>query len=293
MPTIYGNSIDLDNAKDVLSDRDCYDYVNTEGMTDEEISSSIKPGDVIVGGTGAIGGVGENVDTSGATRLGGLDRDETKDKIQAWEDAGCATCQEDDDDDPPTRNKPPHYPPPPQHIYKNFDKYTYFFGIDKIQIKHMAANNTCCLVTPEVFIDKLDQDNYIQLEANYITSDVNSIEFYIIDGALEIPILPINDTIVSNEKIFYGMKPRFSVDYNSPIEIKRNGVLTPLTIDNAIQLNDAIYTVSYTPLNPYNCKPINSSVKIKIIERLYEENANAPYVAKMRIRKYGGDTLWQ
>lgn len=288
---VYGNSIDLASAKDVLGDKSCYNYVNTEKMSSSELSKVIKSTDVIVGGTAA--GVKGDVSTNGATRLGGWDRYETKDIIQKWEDDGCATCKSSSSSKHKSRNSTTSYPPAPQHIYKDFDKFTYFFGIDKLQVKHMVANNTCCLISPEIYIGQLEQDEYIQLEADCITSDVNSIEFYIVDGAHEVPVLPIDDMTVSNEKIFYGMNTRFSIDYDEPIEIKKDNVLITTSIESAIQSNDALYTVSYMPIDPYNYKPINSSIKIKVIQRLYQENTDAPYVAKMRIRRYGGDALWR
>jgi hypothetical protein len=87
--SIYGNSIDLENAQSVLGSR--YKYVNTEGMAQELIQSLLKNGDLVVGGTGATGGVGD-IDLNGATRVAGSNREETlellKKLILGYSDGG-------------------------------------------------------------------------------------------------------------------------------------------------------------------------------------------------------------
>lgn len=73
--TVYGNSIDLANAKDILGSSG-YRFVNTEGLDTSRLP--LNSSSIVVGGTGA--GVGD-VPLNGAVRLAGYDRDQTKQAI--------------------------------------------------------------------------------------------------------------------------------------------------------------------------------------------------------------------
>jgi hypothetical protein len=201
--------------------------------------------------------------------------------------------------------EPVYYsPPPPPFIswnenpptfssdLKKVNKYSYFFGVDKLTIAHAEINQNCCFISKEISLGDIT-NCYLQLEADCDISSDSSIEFYIIDGGIEHPIVPVKDILVSNEKIFCGLNTRFPIDSTKDISIKKDGNLIDVTIAKAIQSSDGLYTVTYTPVNSYNYKPINSVVKIKIILRLYNKSYDAPYISKMKIRKFGGGTLWQ
>jgi hypothetical protein len=140
-------------------------------------------------------------------------------------------------------------------------------------------------------LGEITQDGYIQLETEFFNENNSAVEFYILDGSKEVPILPVNQSFVSNEKIFFGLTTRFAVDTSKSYEIKRNGMIIDITLDKAMQSTDALYTISYTPVLSFNYKPINNSVKIKAVLRVYDKDANSPYVTKMKIRKFGGGTL--
>ena len=81
--TVFGNSVDLTNAQNILGTSG-NNFINTTGMSSSQISSMLTSSSVIVGGTGATGGVGGNVNTNGATRLAGADRYETAGQIQNY-----------------------------------------------------------------------------------------------------------------------------------------------------------------------------------------------------------------
>jgi hypothetical protein len=200
---------------------------------------------------------------------------------------------------------PPYYPPRPSFIYfneqpptfssdlKKVNKYSYFFGLDKLSIKDATVNQNCCFVSQDISLGEIPEDGYIQLETEFSTENNSAVEFYIIDGSTEVPILPVNQNLIQNEKIFFGLTTRFAIDESKGYEIKRNGIIADMTLDKAMQSTDALYTITYTPTASFNYKPINSSVKVKTILRVYDKNANSPYVTKMKIRKFGGGTLWK
>jgi hypothetical protein len=74
---VYGNSTDLASSESLKALG--YEFINTEGMDVNSIEFSAN--DIIVGGTGAVGGIGD-VNTNGATRLSGRDRSETAKAIE-------------------------------------------------------------------------------------------------------------------------------------------------------------------------------------------------------------------
>ncbi|QDY27170.1 NlpC/P60 family protein [Clostridium botulinum] len=74
---VYGTGQDLKNAIAWLSPLG-YEFVDTSKINPKDIN--FNPNDIIVGGKGAKGGVG--FDVNGATRLGGIDRYETYNQIR-------------------------------------------------------------------------------------------------------------------------------------------------------------------------------------------------------------------
>ena len=202
----------------------------------------------------------------------------------------------------------PSYPPkPPFLIYnqpqptfnsdlKKINKYSYYFGLDSFKAKNVTNGYNSCFISKSIYLDTIKKEDYIELEAKYNIDDTSSIEFYIIDGEVEIPILPLGDLDVKNEKIFFGLNTRFTVDETANILIKQNDkitnytlydILNPSNIDTSLN-----YNISYTPITSYKYHPNNSSIKIKVIIRNYVLQETAPYVSLLKIRKYGGDALW-
>lgn len=176
---------------------------------------------------------------------------------------------------------------------KEVSKYSYFFGLDKLEIKNVEANQNCCFISQEILLGNISEDCYIQFEGGSITSDSSSVEFYILDGGLEFPMLPIGNKLISNEKLFFGLDTRFAVDLSKEVIIKKNGFVVDMSLEKAKQSNDGIYTVTYYTTDEHSYKPINSSIKLKVIMRLYKKGTNSPYINKMKIRKFGGGTLWK
>jgi hypothetical protein len=192
---------------------------------------------------------------------------------------------------PPVPTPPP--PPTPRYITVTRTRYNYLFGLDKLDVCKVLNNNNCCMISKDIYVGDMGTNDYIQFDAQYNVNDYSSIEFYIIDGQIVAPIMSTGDKQVFNEKIFYGLPTRFSVDTTKPIQIKKNGVLIDMDLEKAIKSNDADYTVSYTPLNAWAYTPVNSNIKLKVIMRLYDINEANPYLVSARFKKFGGDALWQ
>ena len=101
-----------------------------------------------------------------------------------------------------------------------------------------------------------------------------------------------------NERIFPEESLRFDIDDDlfalGIINVKRDGLAIDSTYDDIKNLYDAKYSVSYQPKNDcYNYTPINDSIKVKAIMRLYGSTIDTiPYIKSINVRKYGGTTLW-
>lgn len=171
-------------------------------------------------------------------------------------------------------------------------KYSYCFGIDSIEFSHINVEDAMCFISDEIDVGILSDDEYIQLIADYNAGDNGSVEFYIIDGSTAKEILPIGTDVVINEKIFFGLRTRFSIDNTKSIIVKKDGNIVDISLDTAIEQNDTGYTVSYNPLDAHNIKTTNSSIMVKVIIRTYDKNARPPFVKSLAIKKYGRTSLW-
>ena len=146
--------------------------------------------------------------------------------------------------------------------------YYYIFGIDSIQFQNTETDRQSCFVSNEIKID------------------------YIIDGTEEIPVCPENITTIRDEKIFHKISPRFTIDRNYPIIIKKNGTISNLKLTDAINKDDNnTYTVSYAPAAIPIKSLKNNSIKIKAILRSYDKNFHT-FIKEINIKKYGGGKLW-
>lgn len=171
-------------------------------------------------------------------------------------------------------------------------KYSYNFGVDSFLFGRAKLNDTMCFISEEIEIENPKDNEYIQLISNYNTGADGSIEFYIIDGATEKPILPIDINTVINEKIFFGLRPRFSIDTDNEVLIKKHGMLVDISLDQAVNSNEDGYTVTYTPIDAHNLYIKNSTIKIKAILRTYDNTQEAPFIKNIAIKKYGGNLTY-
>lgn len=156
-----------------------------------------------------------------------------------------------------------------RHIF-----YTNYFGLSKFELSQRKYRENSGIMTGDMNVTPYRP---LKLLVEAKIPEKTSIEFSIIDGTEEYPILPEGVRVVTDEKVFLGTSPRFrSYRYHYSKDFKSIGYSLS---EKEIQVNDALYTVSYMPEgDAYTCKPSHSTVKVKAILRIYDENAEPPVI---------------
>lgn len=170
--------------------------------------------------------------------------------------------------------------------------YNYMFGIDSIEIKKIEQQEDSCFVSELINIGSLSEKEYIQLHVDDIINENTGVEYTILDGDTEIPALPFGTKIVKDEKIFGALPLRFNQDYSETVIIKKDGITTDISLDDAKTQVLSRFSADYFPQEHYNYKPINSNIRIKVVMRNYSNVTNNSYLKAIKVRKYGGDVLW-
>lgn len=180
-----------------------------------------------------------------------------------------------------------------QNIDMNRSKYYYYlFGLDKISIQYVEPSNKSCFISKEIKIEELKENEYLALTSDYHCEKGN-IEFYIIDGTNEIPILPEGETTVVEEQIFYKVATRFTVDDIRSIKMYKNNIPSKISLNEAINSPEEGYTATYIPKAATSVANIlSNTIKVKVIIRNYD-SSYIPFIKSIQIKKYGGDTLWK
>lgn len=170
--------------------------------------------------------------------------------------------------------------------------YGYSFGIDKIDIKLVDQEDDCIFISETINIGTLSEKEYIQFNVSDYQDENCCIEYSILDGDRDVPIIPIGVDHVENERIFAKLPLRFLQDESNAYVIKKNGLVVEISLDDAkTQLIDR-YTIDYFPKESFNYTPINNSIKVKAVIRKFGTTEKVPYVESIKIRKYGGELLW-
>lgn len=169
--------------------------------------------------------------------------------------------------------------------------YNYMFGIDSIAIKNIEQEQDSCFISQPIDINELGDGEYIQMHVEEVLNEDTTIEYSILDGDVEIPVLPFGSKIIKNEKVFNALPLRFNQDYSLAVTIKKDGITTDISLDDAKTQLLSRFSVDYFPEENYNYKPINSNIKIKAVIRSYSNATNNSYLKAIKIRKYGGDVL--
>lgn len=175
---------------------------------------------------------------------------------------------------------------------KNVKKNIFSMGIRSITASNVIPKQNSGYITKEIEIGNV---SYIELSVERSNTDT-SVEFYIIDGQKEIPILPIEETKIKNEKIFYGQNTRFTPLSKNDVTIRLDGTeVSTLPLDELINSDTSAgknYTVDYIPAgNPHKYSPQNTKIKIKMVERIIG-NQLPSTIYSIVIKKYGADRTW-
>ena len=169
--------------------------------------------------------------------------------------------------------------------------YYYLFGLDKIYIQFVDKSNKSCFISKELKIEDLKEHEYLALESEYMCENGN-IEFSIIDGTTEKPILPESEKYVYHEKVFYKTPTRFTIEDINSIKVYEDGIPVKISLSEAMNDTNEKYTVSYKPKGATTLDSLlNNTIKVKALIRNYDNNY-IPFIKSIQVKKYGGGTLW-
>ena len=170
--------------------------------------------------------------------------------------------------------------------------YSYIFGIDSIKVQYVEQETDSCFVSQSINIGEIKQNEYIQLHVKDNVKDAACIEYSLLDGDIEIPLAPAGTKIIKNEKLFSLLPLRFNEVRDSDIVIKKDGLLTDISLDDAKKQILSRFSVDYVSAFKFNYTPINSNLRVKVIIRKFSNQIDNSYVDLIKIRKYGGEALW-
>ena len=180
--------------------------------------------------------------------------------------------------------------------------YAYIFGLDQIEFKQVSNTTDGYFLSEPINIGELGEKEYINIYTKQSVDANCSIEYSIIDGEREIPILRVNDDLVENEYIYSNSPTRFVRCFDDtkpgyiPEIVKKDGLAINDSFDSVTGLQDldGRYSITYKPLkNCYDYTPLNPDIRIKAYVRTYIKNAKtSPFIEMISIRKYGEDTVW-
>ena len=170
--------------------------------------------------------------------------------------------------------------------------YTYIFGIESIVIKYIEQETDSCFISESINVGSFSEKEYLQLLCEDVISEYAGVEYSILDGDIEIPILPIGKELIKNEKLFATLPLRFELDNTELFAIKKDGLTTDMSLDDAKLQVLSRFSIDYYPEFKYNYTPINSNIRIKAVIRKFNKDIDTSYIRHLKIRKYGGDTPW-
>ena len=179
--------------------------------------------------------------------------------------------------------------------------YSYIFGLDGFDFMNVELEKSGYFISDYIKIGKLTEKEYINLYVSHSKDDNTCIEYSILDGEKEIPIVPVGHDLVENEPIFNNVETRFGRDYDKTSKhyvkdvIKKDGQLTDITFDDAINMKDGQYTITYKPnVTNHDISPINSEIRVKAYIRTFGSinEKSIPFIDMITIRKFGEETLW-
>lgn len=171
------------------------------------------------------------------------------------------------------------------------DKARYFFGLKGLRFgnRKYAKNSGICSEPVEV------DNELVSILADIDYGKNSSVEFYIVDGISEYPVLAEGENRISHEKLFYGLPTRFDIDNSKAFRIYKNG--TEVDVDyrslSFEELTDNDYTISYVPLDPdIMFLPNNKQVSVKVIIRCFGDDFIPAKVSRLALKKTRREETW-
>lgn len=185
---------------------------------------------------------------------------------------------------------------------KDIRKYRYNFSLNNVSVSQNLVSKTAGFISAEIDVSNC---GWIELE----TDDNNDTEFYILEERNETPILPKGVDYIYNEKLFYGLMPRFTIVEPNSIEIYKNGTLTTMNnlddlclflcvnntnveVNQSSYLQEDEYTISYKPDQSARIYyPNTDKIRVKVIKRNISGKVIRD-IGLIKIHKYNNKTNW-
>ena len=159
--------------------------------------------------------------------------------------------------------------------------YGYYFGLSEATAALREYYENSSFVSDPILTEP---GEIYALDADYVQPYKTSVEFYIIDGIKEIPILPLGKTSIQNEKLFFNMPLRFSAD-DSPI-IYRDFVAVADTLESVSFNTNSLLTANYAASEKSQyIRVTDSFVRVKAILRCYKGAEQPPMIKSMILQK--------
>lgn len=160
--------------------------------------------------------------------------------------------------------------------------YTNYFGLNSFLTANKSfASDSGCISTPI----EVTPYTSIKLHADIqCDPSVASVEFSLVDGNQEIPILPVETKKVEHEKVFFMLPTRF---HGTDKTYYLNGTAVGDSMDaSVIAKNKNACTVSYTPdEDSFSVMTESDSVRIKVVFRIYNKMGKMPEVSNIHLEQ--------
>lgn len=167
------------------------------------------------------------------------------------------------------------------------EKAVYRFGLENLEFLKVQYDKESAIISSP--IDARGAD-YITLEVTEGQKYNSEAEYYILDEIMnETAILPIGQSRIEMEKLFYGLSTRFLIDAAKGVPVLyedgRPSSKNYLALESD-EYNSHEYCLSYYPYTEkaYRYEPCSSTIRIKIIIRNYTDNFSPVVINDVKIR---------
>lgn len=177
-------------------------------------------------------------------------------------------------------------------------RYRYLYMFSNMTLQNRVVNKVAGCSSELINVSDCD---YFELSATV----TDNVEYTVIEGNTETPILPKSVSYVNDEKLFFGLMPRFNIAEPDNIIVKRDNVTMSIKTKKDLELfltanttttdvpfsQDHNFTVSYKPAeSAKRYFPKSDTIRIKIIQRC--NNGIPAAVTPVKILKYNSKTSW-
>lgn len=167
------------------------------------------------------------------------------------------------------------------------EKAVYRFGLENIEFQKVQYDKVCAIISEPIEVKDAD---YITLEVVESPKFNSSAEYYVLDETMnETAILPVGESRIEMEKLFYGLPTRFLVDSEkeSPILYEdtkpSNKNYLSLTFSD---FSEHEYCLSYYPYTEkaYRHIPNSNSIRVKVIIRSFTDIFSPVSIKDIKVR---------